>query len=459
MYVSRIISYLDGWEHLQLNKPNVYEDILFALENFTQENLTSGEITRPYNRNKVERPITPYSLTHCMDYFLREKGWDDYRVKPAERGGLYLYAKNLKDAVSVRLLASDRMPSFANWLFVEGPKLHEAQITDLSILLVPEDEITSIFEKERHHGPIFTMNRCSAQLKDLSPIKNSAPFVIIGFSPQARLDDLSVEEILPDESVIYIDKNVIEKSIEFPPEHYQAGIGILSYFGEVLKAKHPESNAKIRIEQDDGVVRLHIHSPNGDKEIIEKTLEEYTLVVAEKMPAQSLFDDDLQVMALENKLEIAKMEVRQTQRMLTLTQQTSTDRIRTLEEEVSFMRRQMANQLSQLDSNNALLSKTITSNDRLVKASINQNEKLLDDLIERSWFSKSVVDALEHIKTKLDSGVKDDDEKEIKESLIVIRDNAPEIIPDLEEMLKNTLYGVSGNTVFQWLQSICSLIV
>ena len=55
-------------------------------------------------------------------------------------GGLYLYAKNLKDAVSVRLLASDRMPSFANWLFVEGPKLHEAQITDLSILLVPEDE-------------------------------------------------------------------------------------------------------------------------------------------------------------------------------------------------------------------------------------------------------------------------------------------------------------------------------
>ena len=73
MYVSRIISYLDGWEHLQLNKPNVYEDILFALENFTQENLTSGEITRPYNRNKVERPITPYSLTHCMDYFSSRK--------------------------------------------------------------------------------------------------------------------------------------------------------------------------------------------------------------------------------------------------------------------------------------------------------------------------------------------------------------------------------------------------
>ena len=459
MHLSRVVSYLDGWESLKLNYDDVYNDIIYAIEQFTKDNLSNGEITLPFRRRPEKRPINPFSFSHCLDYFLNEKGWEDYRLRSSEKGGFNLYAKNLKGKVSVRLIASDRMPSFANWLFVEAPKLHEANITDVSVLVVPEDDIRSIFEQKTGHGPLFTMSRCKAQLNDLAPLKNVAPFVILGFSPQSRLDDLLVEYIEPDSNFVTIDKNIIEKSIEFPPEHYQAGISILSYFGEVLKAKHPESNAKIRIEQDDGIVRLHIHSPNGDKEIIEKTLEEYTLVVSEKAPPESLFDDDYQVMALENKLEIAKMEVRQTHRMLTISERKSNERVRSLEEEVSFMRKQIANQLSQAESNTSLLSNSMEINQKLVVANIDQNSKLIDNLIEQTWFSKSVSEALVHIKQKLDEGVEPKDKEEIEKSLITIRDNAPEVIPDLEEMLQNTLYGVSGNIVFQWLQNITSLVL
>ncbi|MCX9564586.1 hypothetical protein IG518_18830, partial [Vibrio cholerae] len=226
---------------------------------------------------------------------------------------------------------------------------YEAGATQVSVLLVPEDDVKSILDNERALGPFFSLARCEVQLKDLSPLKTTAPFVVIGFSLQEELFDVEVVEIEPDESSVFIDRNVIEKSIEFPPEHYQAGIGILAYFGDVLKAKHPDTKAKIRIEQGDGVVRLHIYSPNGNKEIIEKTLADYTLVVAEKAPPESLFEDKVQIMALENKLEIAKMEVRQTQNMLMLTQTSSNERIRSLEEEVSYMRSQLGMQLSHIE--------------------------------------------------------------------------------------------------------------
>jgi hypothetical protein len=459
MFVSRVISYLDGWEILKEKNNDIYNDISNVLSQLNVEFLSDPEI-KPYGRReKSPQPITAYSLTHGMDYSLKQLGWNDYRVKPDKKGGLFLYAKNLKEGISVRLLASDRMPSFPNWLYVEVPKLHEASITTVSVLLVPEEDVSTIFDENRHVGHLFTMNRCGAQLTDLSPMKTSAPFVIIGFSTQDSLLDIQIDELEPDENIVYVDKNIIEKSIEFPPEHYQAGIGILSYFGEVLKAKHPDSNAKIRIEQCDGLVRLHIHSSNGDKEIIEKTLEEYTLVVAEKAPIESLFKDQVQIMALENKLEIAKMEVRQTQKMLTLTQTTNTERVRTLEDEVSFMRQQIGNQLSHIEGSNSVVRDVVATNDRLVLAQLEQNEKLIDDLIEKSWSSKSVAEALEHIKIKLEAGINQEDEKDVKESLLIIRENSPELIPELQELLKNTIYGVSGNTVFQWLQTICSSLI
>jgi hypothetical protein len=206
MNVSRIISYLDGWDALQHKKPEAYEDILFSIDQLTETNLSDGNISRNSIKREQEVPISPNSLTWCIDYFLKEKGWEDFRVAPYERGGIYLNAKNLKDKVSVRLLASDRMPSFANWLFVEVPKLHEAHITDLSVLLVPEEEITDTFKTMRQYGPLFTINSCQAQLNDSYPLKNTAPFVIIGFSPKPILDRLLITETSSDESVVFIDK-------------------------------------------------------------------------------------------------------------------------------------------------------------------------------------------------------------------------------------------------------------
>lgn len=127
----------------------------------------------------------------------------------------------------------------------------------------------------------------------------------------------------------------IAREIEFPPEYRQAGIGILSYFAQVLQQKYPDEPVKVRVEQEGIKVRLVIESPSGElKERIEKTLVEYGLVVTAQMPVEQFFEDKLQVVELRSELRIAHARIEQQTELLDAQRQTSeerADRIQSLE--------------------------------------------------------------------------------------------------------------------------------
>ena len=127
----------------------------------------------------------------------------------------------------------------------------------------------------------------------------------------------------------------VERSIEFPPEYWEAGTSILSYFSRVLSVKYPNKKIKVRIEQEGLMLRMVIDTPTGEREEIEKTLEEYGLVVTGKMPPESFLSDPFEAMALKNKLEIADLELRQTRKLLDFTRDNSQQRIESLEVQVN----------------------------------------------------------------------------------------------------------------------------
>jgi HSP20 family molecular chaperone IbpA len=148
---------------------------------------------------------------------------------------------------------------------------------------------------------------------------------------------------LPPEEIIYKPKEEkenndvlkVERSIEFPPEYWEAGTSILSYFSRVLRVKYPSQKIKVRIEQEGLNLRMIIETPTGEKEKIEKTLEEYGLVVTGKIQAESFLSDPFEAMALKNKLEIADLELRQTKTLLDFTRDNSQQRIESLEVQVN----------------------------------------------------------------------------------------------------------------------------
>ena len=124
------------------------------------------------------------------------------------------------------------------------------------------------------------------------------------------------------------------RSIEFPPEYWEAGTSILTYFSRILRVKYPNQNIVVKIEQEDLTLTMVINTPTRQREKIEKTLDEYVMVVTERLQAEIFLEDPLEVMALKNKLEIAKLELKQTRQLLSYTQNNSQNRIESLEAQV-----------------------------------------------------------------------------------------------------------------------------
>ena len=110
----------------------------------------------------------------------------------------------------------------------------------------------------------------------------------------------------------------IERSIEFPPEYWTAGTSILSYFSHILSVKYPDQNIKVRIEQEGLLLRMIIEKPTGKRELIEQTLNEYSMVITGKLLPKNFLSNPFEVMALENKLENMKLELRQTEKLLSV---------------------------------------------------------------------------------------------------------------------------------------------
>ncbi|MBE9016262.1 helix-turn-helix transcriptional regulator [Chroococcidiopsidales cyanobacterium LEGE 13417] len=150
-----------------------------------------------------------------------------------------------------------------------------------------------------------------------------------------NLDAKEIIEVLPlKEHENEVEISRVERSIEFPPEYWEAGTSILSYFNRVLNVKYPNKKIKVKIEQEGLMLRMIIDTPTGEREEIEKTLEEYGMVVTGKLQPERFLTDPFEAMALKNKLEIADLELRQTRNLLDFTRDNSQQRIESLEIQV-----------------------------------------------------------------------------------------------------------------------------
>jgi hypothetical protein len=77
----------------------------------------------------------------------------------------------------------------------------------------------------------------------------------------------------------------------------------------VLRDKYPNTKARVRIEQEGLCVRLIIESENGDREVIEKALEEYESVVRGEKRPEDFLEDKLKIIELKQELRIAEIRI------------------------------------------------------------------------------------------------------------------------------------------------------
>ena len=108
----------------------------------------------------------------------------------------------------------------------------------------------------------------------------------------------------------------ISRGLTFSLQYHQAGLGILNYVGTVLHQRHPDIPIKIRITQDHLRVRLMVEAAGETRATIERDLELYGLVVAEKMAPEEFLSEPMDVQALRDKLDLIQSELRMTREHL-----------------------------------------------------------------------------------------------------------------------------------------------
>lgn len=280
MFISTVFSYQDGWNTLKNDPDSTLDDIIYALEMFDAENLSKKHVTRPFRGNSDTQPVFSSSLPLALNYFLKKKNWVGLAESDEHKEFRSFGLKHLafKGSTSIKLISNQKKPLFSNWLIYETPLIYCSGVSSVSVLLVPEKEVTNILE-DKNKNDIFTLDKCRKLLRKLSPLKSNAPFVVLGFSSQKQLFEPDIYDIRPSDNSLYSNSLSVTRSLEFSEEYFDSGIRIISDFCKYLREKHPSEDVKIKIEQRGLQVNLIVETFDGDPVRITRMLNEYGEVI------------------------------------------------------------------------------------------------------------------------------------------------------------------------------------
>lgn len=312
MHITRAISYGNAWNDLNDKYPDALEDIRNTAALMTPKNIRAAKapLHYPVPRDTAGQ-IEHWKFDGCWEAGMLSEGWRLSAQYLEGVNGREIPLRNLGtilDPVSVTFLR--HRETLNRWLFTLAPIATRRGLVEIpvAVVMLPKVEAT-IRERKVMTPSDVIFDRTLDELKALSPLSHSEPFLILGVDLQATLDEQIDVTELASETGTAAANVIINRSIEFPPEYHQAGLGILNYFGTVLREKCPDENATVTIEQDGLIVRLVIESENGNREVIEKALQEYQMVIQGQMKPEDLFESKLKVIELKSELRVAQVRI------------------------------------------------------------------------------------------------------------------------------------------------------
>ncbi|WP_426124591.1 hypothetical protein [Pseudomonas sp. PSPC2-3] len=304
MFIKHITSYGNAWQTLNSDYPEIISDIEHAISTLALAITNEPNETRAKNNDPFYHSPRVALETNFSER-LEERRWTALSTRDSKIANSPISLRGIghvKSGIAVRLHRHREV--FNRWLYTIAPIASKNNIITIPIAVMA----ATYSDASLNGGAIVALSseRITDELKALEPLSYNSPFLIIGISLKEH--PITLMEL--DSNTYTSSKDVIiNRSLEFPPEYHQAGLGILNYFGTVLRDKYPNTKARVRIEQEGLCVRLIIESENGDKEIIEKALEEYESVVRGDKTPEDFLDNKLKIIELKQELRIAEIRI------------------------------------------------------------------------------------------------------------------------------------------------------
>lgn len=226
------------------------------------------------------------------------------------------------------------------------------------------------------------------------------------------------------------------RQIKFPAIYKEAGISILSYFSKILEEKCPESDAEVMISQHGDTVKLRIESDEGELTTIEKTLTEFGKVVKGDLAPSEFLNNDIAVLELSNKLELAKIELKLKEQTFLLINDNQTNRVNSLENQVTELRELIGKQLNTMDSfTQALITSTHNNN-----------------------FSPAVSNMMDTISRLAEENHTIKNEDELKQTLLELKQQDPTVFKEVVDNIKSFANSIAANMTTHWMIGIVNAL-
>jgi len=226
----------------------------------------------------------------------------------------------------------------------------------------------------------------------------------------------------------------IVREISFPPEYQQAGVSVLSYFSEVIKDRYPDIQVSVSIKQHGNSVTMIVTLPDGSKDEVNKVLEQYGLVITGKANPREVTSSDFRALALQQKLELAQLEIKQTKDLMYMQEKYSGQTIKSLQSDVAMLKELLGRELN-------------AKNDLQVKL-FELTNKLTDNQA-----SNQVILLMKALAESFNA----DDEDKARVTLEDIRSAEPDFFERIHAfVLQAAAGGVIGNNATEWLKAVFS---
>ena len=360
--------------------------------------------------------------------------------------GIRIDQSNLKtDPFDIKVLR-EILTMIKIWPYIPKKPLDISE--DLLFLVQNKEDIYTPSNQALSHAfaaKIGTKNFCSERLTELL-VMALLSSTLSNFRASKAIDGveygIDVLAFVNDEPSFTNPKEptrlTIERSIEFEPQHFQAGLDILNYFGTILRDKFPNVENKIAIEQEGLAIRMIIRTPEGQKEIIEETLDAYGEVIMGRKEAKELLDDQMQVLRLQNKLEIAIAQTNMAQQQLEFERKTYHRSLLNLEVDNNYLRKQLGNSLA---------------HNRNVEVA---NSELIASLIEQfsivyEGANDSALIILTAIITLKDSEYS---KSEVKSALLDLKTRSPKVFGRLTGFIEKAGASAFGRMIWEVVQNL-----
>jgi hypothetical protein len=450
MFVERVLSLNNGWSLLTTEKHSEWQDITDILALFSVESIKEYlDKTRSKNKDAV----TIHFDIYYNGYITKAEGWTGTLPRYDEKTPSIAEDRLIKNGVSTCFASSLDVPSgnFSNNLYLVMPYYHSLGQLEVFVVLAPTVEAKAhlLAHNITQIHSLLNEKDCRAELARFGPSASQLPIVLAFFSPTAP-EEVAIEEIIP----LKVGEHTIERTLEFAPEYYQASVGLLSYFGSILRQKDPNTKSKVRIEQDGNTVRLHIVPPIGEAEVVERQLEQFALIVNGEASPESLLDDPGQIIQLKTQLRMAQMQVETAHDL----RQLSDGRITSLEKQVEFLQSQFAAQILQNNRATDLNHKVIdlatqqaNSHERMQSALLAHSGMLFKDLLEESRNNFQLLTAIQDLHRNLLSGLTTVDiEEQIKQSLDTVKQQKPGMLARIYTQVEGAALKAGAGATLGW---------